>query len=60
MDRECLVVCAADAKIKIIYIQIVGMGTINFCPVSTPDIFKTVLLLNSIDILLAHNHWSRN
>lgn len=53
MERECHVVCAADAKIKIIYIQIVGMGTINFCPVSTPDIFKTVLLLNSIRYIVS-------
>ena len=56
IDRECLVVCAADTKMKPTYIQIVGMGTINYCPASIPEIFKAVLLSNSVNILLAHNH----
>ena len=56
MDREYLVVCAADTKMKPSYIQIVGMGTIDCCPASIPDIFKAVLLSNSVNILLAHNH----
>lgn len=56
MDRECLVVCATDTKMKPTYIQIVGIGTINYCPVSIPEVFKAVLLSNSANILLAHNH----
>lgn len=56
MDRECLVVCATDTKMKPTYIQIVGIGTINYCPASIPEVFKAVLLSNSAYILLAHNH----
>lgn len=56
MDRECLVVCATDTKMKPTYIQIVSMGTIVCCPASMPDIFKAALLSNSANILLAHNH----
>lgn len=56
MDRECLVVCATDAKMKPTYIQIVGIGATNYCPVSIPEVFKVALLSNSVNILLAHNH----
>ncbi len=56
MDRECLVVCATDAKMKPTHIQIVGIGAINYCPVSIPEVFKAALLSNSVNILLAHNH----
>lgn len=56
MDRECLMVCATDIKMKPTYIQIVGIGTINYCPASIPEVFKAVLLSNSANILLAHNH----
>lgn len=58
IDRECLVVCATDTKMKPTYIQIVSMGTIDCCPASMPDIFKAALLSNSVNILLAHNHLS--
>jgi len=56
IDRECLVVCATDTKMKPTYIQIVGMGAVNYCTVSIPEIYKAALLSNSANIVLAHNH----
>lgn len=56
IDRECLVVCAADTKMKPAYIQLIAMGAINYCPVSIPDIFKAALLSNAANIMLFHNH----
>lgn len=56
MDKECLVVCAMDTKMKPVHIQIVGMGAINYCPASIPEIFKAALLSNAANILLFHNH----
>lgn len=56
MDRECLVVCVTDTKMKPTYIQVVSIGTIDHCPASIPEIFKAALLSNSVNILLAHNH----
>ena len=38
------------------HIQLVGMGSINYCPVSIPEIFKAALLSNAANILLFHNH----
>lgn len=31
MDRECLVVCAVDTKMKPTYIQLVTMGAVDYC-----------------------------
>lgn len=59
-DRECMVVCAMDTKLKPVCIQIIGIGTINSCLYSIPDIFKVALLSNADSILLFHNHPSGN
>lgn len=56
VDRECLVVCATDIKMKPVHIQLTAMGAINYCPVSISDIFKAALLSNAANILLFHNH----
>lgn len=56
VDRECLVVCTTDTKMKPTYIQIVSIGTIDHCTASMPEIFKAALLSNSVNILLARNH----
>lgn len=56
MDRECMVVCAVDTKLKPVSIQITGVGTIDSCLYSVPEIFKMALLSNAASILLFHNH----
>ena len=58
VDRECLVVCGTDVKMKPVYIQTVAMGSVSYCPVSIPDIFKAALLANALNLLLFHNHLS--
>ena len=58
VDRECLVVCGTDVKMKPVYIQTVAMGSVSCCPVSIPDIFKGALLANALNLLLFHNHLS--
>ncbi len=60
MDRECMAVCAMDTKLKPVCIQIIGIGTINSCLYSIPEIFKVALLSNAASILLFHNHPSGN
>lgn len=55
VDRECIVVCAADIRMKPTHIQIVGIGAVNYCPVYIPEIFKVALLSNSVRIVLFHN-----
>lgn len=56
MDRECLVVCAADTKMKPTHIQMVAMGAVDYCPAPMPEIYKAALLSNAPNIVLFHNH----
>lgn len=56
VDRECIVVCAVDIRMKPTHIQIAGVGAVNYCPVYIPEIFKMALLSNAVSIMLFHNH----
>ena len=56
MDRECLVVCAVDTKMKPTHIQMVAMGAIDYCPAPMSEIYKAALLSNASNIILFHNH----
>ena len=51
-----MVVCAVDTQLKPVSIQITGVGTIDSCLYSVPEIFKMALLSNAASILLFHNH----
>jgi DNA repair protein RadC len=55
-DRECLVACAIDAKMKPTYIEIVSKEAVNYCIASIPEIFKAALLSNAVNLILFHNH----
>ena len=55
-DREYVVICCIDSKVKPTYIQIAGIGDINHCIWSIPEIFKLAILSNAAGILLFHNH----
>ncbi len=56
VDREYLIVCCVDVKSKPTCIQVVGIGTINSCEVSIPEIFKVAVLSNAAYILVFHTH----
>ena len=55
-DREYLVVCCLDAKLKPLSIEIAAIGSLNQCMVDPRDIFKNAVLSNSANILIYHNH----
>lgn len=56
VDREYLTVCCVDAKLKPTCIQIVGIGSINSCTFSIPEIFKAAMLSNAASLFLFHTH----
>ena len=56
VDREHIVICCVDNCLKPTHIQIVGIGTINACLISIPEIFKTAILSNSYGLFLFHTH----
>ena len=55
-DREKLLVVCLDTKNQPINICTVSVGTLNSSLVHPIEVFKTAILSNSNQIMLAHNH----
>lgn len=55
-----MLVIGLDTKNKPTVISIVAMGTLNQSTVSTREVFKPLLLSNSIRFIVVHNHPSGN
>ena len=55
-DREKLMVICLDTKNQPINICTVSVGTLNSSLVHPREVFKTAILSNSNQIMLAHNH----
>ena len=55
-DREELLVVCLDTKNQPINICTVSVGTLNSSLVHPREVFKTAILSNSNQIMLAHNH----
>ena len=55
-DREKLLVVCLDTKNQPINICTVSVGTLNSSLVHPREVFKTAILSNSNQIMLAHNH----
>lgn len=56
VDREHLISCCVDNSMAPTYIQVAGIGTMNACLISVPEIFKTAILSNASGLLLFHTH----
>jgi DNA repair protein RadC len=56
LDREHLVVLMLDAKNHIIGINTVAIGSGNAAHVDVKDIFKPAIIVNALNIIIAHNH----
>ena len=55
-DREYLIVLGLNTNNKIIYKDIVSIGTLNYCVVSPREIFKFAIIKGCNSIIVAHNH----
>ncbi|MDO5883011.1 JAB domain-containing protein [Ligilactobacillus animalis] len=55
-DREMMLVIGLDTKNKTTVISIISIGTLNQSTVLVREIFKTLLLANSIRFIVVHNH----
>lgn len=56
VDREHVIICCVDNRMKPTCIQVAGIGTINSCLISVPEIFKAALLSNAAGLILFHTH----
>lgn len=56
LDREVFMVLNLDAGCRPINMNIVSMGTLNYCVVHPREIFKSSVLSGANQILCFHNH----
>ena len=55
-DREYMVVCCVDNRMKPTNVEVVGIGNCHSCICSLPELFKTAIISNAAGILLFHTH----
>ena len=55
-EKEKFIVVCLNSKAKIVCFDMVGIGTVNQCPVYPREIVKAAILSNSPSIILIHNH----
>ena len=56
LDREQFLVCGLDAKHSIIGVNIVSIGSLTLAIVHPREVFKPLILMNSVAWICAHNH----
>ena len=56
LDREHLVVLGLDSKNKVIYREIVSIGTLNSTLMHPREVFKGAIVHSANVIIIAHNH----
>ena len=62
MDRmkERFWVVGLDVRKRIVYIELVAMGTLNACMVAPREIFRFAIVRAVFEILVVHSHPSRD
>lgn len=55
-DREMFCILNLRTKNQVINVNVVGMGTLNSVLVHPREVFKSAILSNASNIILAHNH----
>ena len=56
IDRECVWVLHVNSRNKIIYKELVSMGTVNASLVAPREVFRRAIVEGSAAIVIVHNH----
>ena len=56
IDRECVWVLHANSKNKIVYKELVSIGTVNASLVAPREVFRRAIIQGSAAIVVVHNH----
>ena len=59
-NTENMLICTVDARNQPSLLQITGIGTVDYCQFSVPDIWKAALISNASGVIVSHNHPSGN
>lgn len=55
-DREFFVVLGLDSKNKVLYRDVVSVGTLNSALIHPREVFKSAIMRSSNSLIIAHNH----
>jgi DNA repair protein RadC len=55
-DREFLVVLGLDTENKVLYRDVVSIGTLNSSLIHPREVFKCAIMNSANSIIIAHNH----
>jgi len=55
-DREMFIVLGLDTKNKVNFIETVSIGTVNGAMVHPREVFKSLIVGNATNFIVAHNH----
>ena len=56
IDRECVWALHTNSRNKIIYKELVSMGTVNASLVAPREVFRRAIIEGSAAIVIVHNH----
>jgi len=54
--KECFYVMGLDAANTVLFVDLVGMGTINQAQVYVREVFRWAIVKNTAGIIICHNH----
>jgi DNA repair protein RadC len=54
--KECLYVAGLDSQNRILYVDLVTMGTINSANPVIREVFRLAIMKNAVSIIVSHNH----
>jgi DNA repair protein RadC len=55
-DREHFIVLGLDTKLRVLYREVVGIGTLNSFEVHPREVFKKAVMSSANSIIIGHNH----
>jgi len=55
-DREQLYLMCVDARMNLLSLDLISLGTINESLISPREIYRTALSKNAVSVILIHNH----
>lgn len=59
-EQECAYVLGLNAAMKLEYLELVGLGTLDQVSLDPRTVFRTAVLKNAKTIVMVHNHPSGN
>lgn len=54
--KEFFYAAGLDSQNRVIYIDLVAIGTVNSCAPSVREILRTAIVKNAVGVILVHNH----